>query len=301
MVVGSANMDLVLRVDSLPAAGETVLGGGPEWLPGGKGANQAVAAALSGADVRMIGCVGDDAGGRAVLAALQSAGVDTTSVRVLSGQNTGMAVVLVAPDGENAIAVSPGANLALAPADAGVVASSLGPSDVLLVQMEVRADVVAEAVSLAAAAGSRRVLNLAPAAAIPAATLAQLDLLVVNRSEAEFLLNRPLANPAARREAVRDLRALGPAAVVLTAGGEGCVLGDAGGLRDVPALPVQVVDTSGAGDAFVGALCAALAGGAGIDAAVVSATRTAAGAVQVPGAQLVASPPDEATPSRWSR
>jgi len=279
-------MDLVLRVDSLPAAGETVLGGAHEWLPGGKGANQAVAAALSGADVRMIGCVGDDAPGRAVLAALQSAGVHTGLVRVVPGQKTGMAVVLVAADGENAIAVSPGANSALAPADVEAAASSLRAPDVLLLQMEVPADVVAEAVSLAAAAGSRRVLNLAPATALPSATIAQLDVLVVNRSEAEFLLDRPLPGPDARREAVRELRALGPSAVVLTAGREGCVLADEDGVREIAALPVQAVDTTGAGDAFVGALCAALAAGDAIDSAVDSATRAAAAAVQVRGAQL---------------
>jgi ribokinase len=288
LVVGSANMDLLLRVEALPGAGQTVLGEDAVWRPGGKGANQAVAAALAGARVRMVGCVGADEHGHAVREALQAAGVDTALLRTQPGRETGMAVVLVARDGENAIAVSPGANRALAPADAQAAAEFLGPEDVLLVQMEVPPAVVVEAVAVAAAAGSRPVLNLAPAADIPRSCLERLEVLVVNRSEAEFLLGHALSDGAARRSGAKDLRALGPAAVVLTAGGDGAVVADAAGVRDVAALPVEVIDTAGAGDAFVGVLCAELARGETLDAAVLSATRAGAAAVQSAGAQLAA-------------
>jgi ribokinase len=286
LVVGSANMDLLLRVEELPTAGQTVLGADAVWRPGGKGANQAVAAALAGARVRLVGCVGADAHGQAMRDALHDAGVDTTLLRTQDGRETGLAVVLVARDGENAIAVSPGANSAVTAADVRAAAARLGDADVLLAQFELPVPVVVEAVAVAAAAGSRTVLNLAPAADVPRGCLEQLTVLVVNRSEAEFLLRRELTDPDGRRQAATDLRALGPAAVVLTAGGDGAVLADAEGVRDVAALPVEVVDTAGAGDAFVGVLCAELARGTALDAAVAAANRAGAAAVQSAGAQL---------------
>jgi ribokinase len=291
LVVGSANMDLLLRVEALPGAGETVLGEDVVWRPGGKGANQAVAAALGGARVRMVGCVGADAHGDALRAALAAAGVDTTRLRTQDDRETGMAVVLVARDGENAIAVAPGANQAVTADDVRTAAEELGPADVVLVQMEIPLSVVVGAVAAAAAAGSRPVLNLAPAADVPRSCLDQLAVLVVNESEAEFLLARGLPDGDARRQGAGDLRALGPAAVVLTAGSEGAVVADAAGVREVAAVPVDVVDTAGAGDAFVGVLCAELARGATLDVAVVAATRAGAAAVQTPGAQLTRLPP----------
>jgi ribokinase len=291
VVVGSANMDLLLRVDGLPAAGQTVLGEDAVWRPGGKGANQAVAAALGGARVRMVGCVGDDEHGRAVRAALEAAGVDTARLRTAAGRETGLAVVLVARDGENAIAVSPGANHELTAADLGPVAGALRESDVLLAQMELPVDVVLAALTLARTVGARPVLNLAPAAAVPAETLAGLAVLVVNRPEAGFLLGRELPDLDACSRAAAELRDRGPAAVVLTAGGDGAVVADAAGERTVPALAVEVVDTAGAGDAFVGVLCAALAVGKPLDAAVEAATRAGAAAVGSSGAQLTALEP----------
>lgn len=288
LVIGSANMDVLLRVSALPGAGETVLGQDATWQPGGKGANQAVAAALGGARVGMLGCVGPDDHGRTVRSALTAAGVDTELLRTDDARPTGMAVVLVAPDGENAIAVAPGANHAVTDDEVRAAASTLTSADVLLTQLELPPAVVVEAIAAAAHAGSRPVLNLAPATEIPSATLAQLEVLVVNRSEAEFLLRRPLPDADARRSAAAELRDLGPGAVVLTAGGDGAVVADADGTRDVAALPVEVVDTAGAGDAFVGVLCARLAAGATLDDAVAAATRAGATAVRTPGAQLTA-------------
>jgi ribokinase len=293
VVLGSANMDLLLRVPALPAAGETVLGDDATWRPGGKGANQAVAAALGGAAVRMIGCVGADEHGRAVRRALEAAGVDVAFLRVDGDRTTGMAVVLVAQDGENAIAVSPGANHALTEDDLAAAIGGLRTGDVLLAQLEVPQDVVGAAIAAAAAAGGRPVLNLAPAAEVPGRTLAQLELLVVNRSEAEFLLGRSLPDAPARRDGAAELLRIGPRAVVLTAGGDGAVVADADGTREHPARPVPVVDTAGAGDAFVGVLCARLAGGASLDDAVAVATRAGAAAVGSAGAQLTALDPTE--------
>jgi ribokinase len=290
LVVGSANMDLLMRVAALPGAGETVLGADAVWRPGGKGANQAVAAALAGGRVRMVGRVGADEQGEAMRDALAAAGVDTALVRTDPRAETGMAVVLVARDGENAIVVSPGANHALTPADVREAAGQLGSSDVLLVQMEVRHDVVVDAVSAAAGGGgrggARAVLNLAPAAELADEALQRVDLLVVNRSEAEFLLGRALPDAADRAQGAAELRDLGPRAVVLTAGSDGAVVADAAGVRVVPALEVEVVDTAGAGDAFVGVLCAALATGATLDDAVAAGTRAGAVAVRSLGAQL---------------
>jgi ribokinase len=292
VVVGSANMDLLLRVSALPGAGQTVLGEDAEWRPGGKGANQAVAAALGGARVRMVGCVGADDNARVARSALTAAGVDIGLLHTDTSRATGMAVVLVAPDGENAIAVAPGANHALAPSAVRAAAATLGPHDVLLAQLEVPLPVVIDAVAATAAAGARAVLNLAPAAEMPRATLAQLQVLVLNQSEAEFLLDRALPDAAERARGAADLRALGPAAVVLTAGGDGAVVADPSGTRTIPALSVDVVDTAGAGDAFVGVLCARLAEAATLDDAVAAATRAGAQAVRSPGAQLTALDPD---------
>jgi|SRR5579875_486454 len=286
VVVGSANIDLTLRVASLPAAGETVLGDDAGFSAGGKGANQAVAAALSGGRVRLVGCVGADGHGEVVRAALSAAGVDVELVRVVDDRPTGLAVVLVARSGENAIAVSPGANSALAVADVREAVAGLGPADVVLAQLEIPPSVAAEAMAAAASVGCRAVLNLAPARTVSRETLAAVEVLVVNQSEAEFLLGAPVADVAAARDGAPRLRALGPAAVVVTLGSHGAVVGDDAGTRHVPARAVEVVDTSGAGDAFVGALGAALAAGASLDDAVAAAAECAAAAVRSPGAQL---------------
>ncbi|MDP9395893.1 MAG: ribokinase [Actinomycetota bacterium] len=286
LVLGSANMDVLMAVSALPKGGETVLGGDIVFRPGGKGANQAVAAALADARVAMAGCVGDDDYGTATRAALAEAGVDVTLLRATAHRRTGLAVVLVAPDGENAIAVASGANHALVPRDADLWASAVRRAGVLLMQMELPVDVVVRAVDIAADAGTPVVLNLAPAVHVPQATLARLTVLVVNRAEASYLLGHDLPDLAALCRAADRLRGLGPRAVVVTAGGAGAVLADAGGAVHLPAATVDVVDTSGAGDAFVGVLAAALSGGRTLREAVVAATEAGAVAVQSRGARL---------------
>lgn len=266
VVVGSANVDLVLHVDHVVAPGETLLAGGSGRGPGGKGANQAVACARAGADVAMIGAVGNDPDGALLREALSAATVDVTRLRAVDAP-TGLAVVSVAADGENAIVVVPGANHAvdaLEPADRELLAGA----DVVLAQLEVPLPLVTAA---AAATSGVVVLNAAPAAPLPDGLLAHVDVLVVNEGEAAVL------GPAA----------LGAVpAVVTTLGADGCLLQrrDAPDLR-VPAVPVDVVDTTGAGDAFCGALAAALASGHDWPAVLQQATVAAARAVGSAGAQ----------------
>jgi ribokinase len=275
-----------LRVDDLPGAGQTVLGAEAAFLPGGKGANQAVAAALAGVRVRFAGCVGADPDGRAALVALAGSGVDVALVRRTDRHRTGLAVVLVDRAGNNAIAVSPGANHALTVDDLDDLLPEIRRAGVLLMQMELPVDVVLRAVDLAHEAGTPVVLNLAPPATVPPATLARLSVLVVNESEAEFLLGEPLAERSTLRSAASRLRGLGPGAVVVTAGARGAVYDDGTGATHVPAVPVDVVDTAGAGDAFVGTLAASLSRAASVEVAVRLAVTAAAAAVRTPGARL---------------
>ncbi len=286
LVLGSANMDVVMPVSALPRSGETVLGEDVVLRPGGKGANQAVAAALADARVAIAGCVGDDDYGTTTREALVQAGVDVTLLRATTHRRTGLAVVLVAPDGENAIAVASGANHALVPADVDQWASAIRGAGVLLMQMELPIDVVVRAIDIAADAGTAVVLNLAPAVDVPRAVLERIAVLVVNRAEATYLLGEDLPDLERLRCAADRLRGLGPGAVVVTAGGEGAVFADAGGVVHLPAAPVDVVDTSGAGDAFVGVLAAAVSGGRTLADAVTEASEAGAVAVQSRGARL---------------
>ena len=204
MVLGSLNLDLVTRVARHPTPGETVLGDGLERLPGGKGANQVVAAAAAGARAAMVGRVGDDDAGHAYLARLKKFGVDVRGVHVTSGSPTGHALIAVSEDGENTIVVIPGANGEVGEGDLGPV-DALGPGDVLLVQLELPLDVVAAGVRRAAARGVRVVLNVAPYAALPADVLALADPVVANEHEAELLAKDgaapavPAGDPGRRR------------------------------------------------------------------------------------------------------
>lgn len=304
LVVGSANADLVVATTRRPAGGETVLGGDTQILPGGKGANTAVAAARLGADVALIGAVGDDAHGRLLLDSLRGSGVGTDRVRIVD-RPTGAAYITVTPDGENSILVSPGANHALAPAD---VADPAG-AQVLVASLEVPLDVVEHAVVEASRAGVRTVLNLSPTAKLSDETLRALDVLVVNEHEAAWLLETgasdgpdngadDAADGAARSDNDTDdarLLDLGPDAVVITRGPEGATVltrapgapGDAGGVDEVtvPSPQVTAVDTTGAGDAFTGALVTWLASGATVSDSARRAVDVAAVSVTGRGAQ----------------
>ncbi len=285
VVVGSLNRDYVCRVDTLPSAGQTVVGGEAVVGAGGKGANQAAAAGLLGAATTMVGQVGDDEDGRALVDGLRAAGVDTSAVGVLSHVRTGMAFVLVAADGENCIAVAPGANSRLeADGAVAVVRSLLTPPAVLVTQAEIPETTFCAVVEAAAALGCRAIVNLAPFRPVPADVLTLCDPLVVNESEAGALLERPVHGAAGAVAAVEEL--LGRTrSVVVTVGAEGAVVGGPEGVERVPAPTVQVVDTTGAGDAFTGALAAALSRGEPLADAARWGVRAGAWSVSRPGAQ----------------
>jgi ribokinase len=291
LVVGSANADLVIGVERRPAAGETVLGSDLAVHPGGKGANQAVAAARLGARAALLARVGDDAHGRLLLGAQRAAGVDTGGVLV-GGAPTGVALITVDPSGDNSIVVSPGANARLSPGDVRAAGSLLAAARVVSLQLEIPLETVAEVVRVARAAGAagpRVVLNPSPPVSLPAQVLAACDPLVVNEHEARALLgDHPAGHEAgtgAPEAWASALLALGPRSVVVTLGAAGALAADRRGAVRVDSTPVEVVDTTGAGDAFAGALAWRLAVGDGLPAAVRYAVRVGAAAVTRAGAQ----------------
>jgi len=285
-VLGSLNMDISVTVPRLPEPGATVLGSAARFAPGGKGANQAVAAARLGADVRMAGCVGDDDFGRQLLAGLEQEKVDTSDVRTVPGVPTGLAMISVDPAGENLITVAPGANHEVG---AGEVAAATGrPGDVLVICAEIPVPAIRSA--LARARGARCILNLAPAPDEAAAIVAEgVDWLVVNKTEAAAVLGRKVEGLQDAAEAAAGLLAAGARHAVVTAGAHGVALAPSTGPEGVPltieAFRVEAVDTVGAGDTFVGALAVALAAGVPPADAVRAAAAAAATAATRPGAQ----------------
>jgi ribokinase len=247
-LVGSINLDIVVGVDRHPAPGETVLGDDRQELPGGKGANQAVAAARLGADVAFVGRVGDDDAGRRLRDGLAAEGVDVTHVRVDADAPTGVALIAVDRAGENTIVVSSGANARVSAADVEAAHDVLANAAVTLVQHEVPEDAVAAAI---AAAGGTVVLNPAPARPI----VAPVDVLVPNRGELETLAGRA-GDPVELARGLEVARA-----VVVTLGSEGAVVVEGAHVERIPAPEVDAVDTTGAGDSFdAGFLAARLDG-----------------------------------------
>ena len=282
-VLGSLNMDISVTVPRLPAPGATVLGSAAVFTPGGKGANQAVAAARLGAEVRMTGCVGGDDFGRRLLAALREAGVDAEGVRVVDHIPTGLAMISVDHAGENIITVAPGANHEVGAADA---ATSVGaPYDALVISAEVPVPAIRAA--LARAQGTLCVLNLAPVPEQAAAIVADgVEWLVVNESEAGAILGRPVEGLKDAAQAAAELVTAGARHAVVTAGAHGAALaGPDGDPLTIEAFEVEAVDTVGAGDTFVGALAVTLAAGVPAAEAVRAAAAAGATAATRPGAQ----------------
>ena len=284
-VVGSINQDFVLNVERRPEPGETVTNAQLSKGNGGKGANQAAAAALLGAEVTLLGRVGDDGFGEPLVEALAEKGVDTSLIGAAPGSSTGTAVITVTPDGENAITVAPGANRRLTPGDVEDAAEAIGGARVLVAQMEVPTEVVTRAVGVAARHGTRALVNLAPSFEVPGELLEQLDPLVVNEHEAAFLLGEKVEGVDGALSAASELLALGPKSVVVTVGKAGAIFSDGESKEHLPAPEVDVVDTTGAGDAFVGALAVSLAGDDSLRDAVAYAVRAGAAAVTQEGAQ----------------
>ena len=280
-VVGSCNVDFVVPVAELPGPGETVLGRDHLRAPGGKGANQAVAAARLGSEVAFVGLTGQDELASTIRDSLQDAGVDLTWLGEAPSTPSGIALITVADGGENTIAVSPGANARLGPAHVTAAASVLASSEVLLAQLEVPLDAVSAAV---AAAGGKVLLNPAPARPLPADLLAKVDVLIPNRSELGVLAGAP--EPTTTDEARSLAKSLeGPDAVVVTLGADGALVVSHDQVEHVPAVPVEAVDTTGAGDAFCGALADAVARGSSLVAAAEWAVRVAGLATTQRGAQ----------------
>jgi ribokinase len=292
-VLGSINMDLVIRAQLLPKPGETLLGTSFTTTPGGKGANQAVAAARAGAAVSMIACVGDDAYGNAMREILISEGIDASHVQSRAGIPTGIAVITVADKaGENTIVVASGANATFLIADVVVAKEAITSADVLLLQLETPMEVVIEAARIAKDAGASVILNAAPGRKLPWDLLAVIDVLIVNRAEAVTVL--AAATMGADEDELRSqsieqqmegLERLGPPCIVMTLGSEGAIVSHRRLHKRIPAFSIDAVDTVSAGDAFAGYFAARWAEhqvGGGIDAESIADAVTwgcAAGAV----------------------
>jgi ribokinase len=289
-VVGSVNADLVVEVDRRPAPGETVLGSDLVVHPGGKGANQAVAAARLGGRAGIVGRVGDDGHGELLRGALAAGGVDLAHLATTPGVPTGVALITIGPDGDNSIIVSPGANARLTPADVEAARAMIAGASVVSFQLEVPLPAVEAAARAAAEAGGRVVLNLSPPAPVPAGLLALCDPLVVNEHEAAFVLGGAGGDP---RETAAALARSGPRSAVVTLGAEGAVVADGEGVAAVPSPKTDAVDTTGAGDAFTAALCLRLARGDALRDAARYAARAGAAAVRRRGAQSSYPTPDE--------
>ena len=284
-VVGSINQDFVLSVERRPEPGETVTEAQLSKGNGGKGANQAAAAALLGASVKFLGRVGDDGFGEPLVEALADKGVDTSLIEASPDSSTGTAFITVTPDGENAITVAPGANRTLSADDVDDASDAIADARVLVAQMEVPPEVVLRAVEVAARQGTRALVNLAPTTDIPRKLLEKLDPLVVNEHEAAFLLRERVEGVEGALSAAPELLELGPRSAVITLGREGAVFSDGESTNHLPAPKVDAVDTTGAGDAFVGALAAKLAQELPLNDAVAYAVRAGAAAVTRKGAQ----------------
>jgi ribokinase len=268
IVFGSINLDLIFQVPHIPGVGETVLGPSIRIEPGGKGANQAVAAARDGASVIMVAAIGRDSLAATALTMLRKANVDLSRVLECDA-STGCAGIAVDPAGNNAIVVGSGANLVVRQTQ--VEDALLNPTSTVVLQMEVPTAENAALIRRAKAKGARVILNLAPAAPFPEATLRDVDILVVNETESAWLANRLSCGDGAAQIQAR----LGTV-IVRTLGGDGLEVANGEDVRTMPAHAVTVIDTTAAGDCFVGVLAAALDRGSGLTAALDRATAAAA-------------------------
>lgn len=278
-------MDLVVALPRLPRGGETVVGERLRTFPGGKGANQAVAAARLGAAVAMVGRVGADTFGEQLLAALLGDGVDVGAVVRDPREPTGVALILVEAGGENMIAVAPGANAAVSEAEVARAADRLEKDDILVLQLEVPLPTVAAALHRAKDLGARVILNAAPAVALHPQLLEGLEVLVVNEHEAETIFGEPAADTAGATRAARAALAAGCQAAIVTLGPAGAVLAEAGRVYLLEPFQVEATDTTAAGDAFVGALASTLAAGLELRRAAQLAGAAGAAAATRSGAQ----------------
>ena len=285
-VVGSSMVDLVTCIDRMPEAGETLAAPSFAMGHGGKGANQAVAAAKLGGNVLLVARVGDDLFGSGTLRHLAGLGLDTRHVRPVPGAQSGVASIFVDPAGENRILIVPGANARLRPADVDEAAADLATCDLIVLQLEVPLDTVYHAVEWAARRGIEVLLNPAPATpGLDIERIRSVAFLVPNQTELALLTGLPAGTRAEAAAAARILVARGPRAVIVTLGADGALLVGEGPPVHVPAVPVRALDTTGAGDAFIGAFAQRYVATHDTAAAMAAGARYAADSVTRPGTQ----------------
>jgi ribokinase len=283
VVLGSSNTDMIIQLPRIPRPGETLLGGRFTMAAGGKGANQAVAAARAGGRVQFIARVGNDMFGTRALEAYSADRIDASHVYIDSEEPSGTALIFVAESGENSIGVAPGANARLSTADVEKCRGVLESADILLMQLETSLESVAAAAAIAKSATI--ILNPAPAAPVPPGLLARIALLTPNESEAEVLTGIPIADDDALHRAADMLLGFGPRTVLITLGARGALLASREAREIVPGFEVDAVDSTAAGDVFNGALAVAVAEGLEIRSAVRFAHAAAALTVTRLGAQ----------------
>ncbi|NIE73075.1 ribokinase [Pantoea sp. Ap-967] len=286
VVVGSLNMDLVARAERLPRPGETLAGESFFTVPGGKGANQAVAVARLGASVAMVGNVGDDAYGQQLRQALSVEGIDCQAVGVCPGVSSGVALITVDAASQNCIVIIPGGNGLLTPAAVQRFDALLQAAELIICQLEVPTETVAWTLARGRALGKRVILNPAPATGpLPAEWFAYIDYLTPNESEAEALTGEPVNDMASAQRAGERLLQLGAGKVIVTLGAQGALLVSRDGCQHFPAPQVQPLDTTAAGDTFIGGFAAALVQGQEEGEAIAFGQRAAALSVTRAGAQ----------------
>lgn len=285
LVVGSSNTDMIIRVERIPKPGETLIGSQFQMVAGGKGANQAVAAARAGGRVAFVNRVGDDVFGSQTIPRLSEDGIDTANISIDPDSPSGVALIMVSSTGENSIAVAPGANGKLAPDDIQNARDCFKEANLLLVQLEVPMETVAAAVELAAENSVQVILNPAPANEIPSEVLEKVNIITPNETETELLTGIEVIDEQSARKAANALHHQGVDTVIITRGSEGAFVSDGNEAFSVPAFSQQVVDTTAAGDVFNGTLSVALVEGRPLREAVAFACAAAGISTTILGAQ----------------
>ncbi|MDY4810737.1 MAG: ribokinase [Muribaculaceae bacterium] len=288
IVIGSSNTDMVIRCSRLPRPGETVLGGSFMMNHGGKGANQAVAAAKLGGDTVFIGKVGDDVFGHQTVEMLTSLGIDTRFLGVSATEPSGVALINVDEHtAENSISVASGANGAIRPVDIDAAEEVIASASLILMQLEIPIDTVTYAAKMAKRHGVTVVLNPAPAPSepLPEELLENVDIIIPNKTEAEVITGIAIDTPQDELRAIRSLHSKGISTVIFTLGSKGALLCQNGDCEEVPSFKVKAVDTTAAGDTFCGALCVGLSEGKEVRPAMIFANQAAAISVTRKGAQ----------------
>lgn len=285
IVIGSSNTDMVVKTDHLPLPGETIVGGEFFIYPGGKGANQAVAAARLGAQVGFIASIGDDIFGRRSIELMRAEGIDTSGIITKENEASGVALITVDNNGENCITVAPGSNATLYPQYLAASLPLLQQAIIVIMQLETPLETVAYVAGLCKNYNCKFILNPAPACLLPDSLYTDIDIITPNEKEAEMLTGIKIENIVSAAKAARILKNKGVSTVIITLGEQGALIVTDEYEKLIPATPVKAIDTTGAGDLFNGALAVAISEGKAIDDAVIFACKAAAISVTRLGAQ----------------